>query len=150
MKYKNTNAKSTGFNKYFARLVYEGKHITTKEICDFIQQQASVKRSDCKAVLDELGSAIQHFIGLGHKVRIENVGIFKCGVRNVKGGFSDSTKLTASTLTPKILFLPEYTTQKLNGITRGVCAMTSEITFEEYKDYTSPDPKPTGGDDSNG
>ena len=30
-------------------------HYTTRQLADFIQTQASVKRSDCIAVLDELG-----------------------------------------------------------------------------------------------
>jgi len=105
--------------------------ITTRQLADFIQTQASVKRSDCIAVLDELGYALRHFIGLGEKVKIENVGIFKCGLRNKRGGFEDAKDLTASSLSPRILFQPEYTTSTQNGVTRAAVAMLGDITFEE-------------------
>ena len=87
IKKKQTSPKSLGYGKYYAKAVYNQKHITTRQLADFIQTQASVKRSDCIAVLDELGYALRHFIGLGEKVKIENVGIFKCGLRNKRGGF---------------------------------------------------------------
>ena len=147
VKKKQTSVKSPGYGKYYAKTVYGTKHITTKQLAEFIQMQASVKKSDCIAVLDELGSALQHFIGLGEKVKIEGIGIFKCGIRNQRGGFEDPEKLTASTLTPKILFSPEYTTQKSNGVTRASFNMLEQVTFEEAKDYTAPvkpqeDPEP--------
>ena len=78
--YKITNENSPSFGKYFVRPVYDDKYITTEELADFIQMQASVKRSDCKAVLDELGSAFKHFFELGQKIKLDNIGIFKVGV----------------------------------------------------------------------
>ena len=78
--YKNVNENSPSFGKYFVRPVYDDNYITTEELSDFIQMQASVKRSDCKAVLDELGSAFKHFFELGQKIKLDNIGIFKVGV----------------------------------------------------------------------
>ena len=78
--YKNVNENSPVFGKYFVRPVYDDNYITTEELADFIQMQASVKRSDCKAVLDELGSAFKHFFELGQKIKLDNIGIFKVGV----------------------------------------------------------------------
>ena len=78
--YKNVNENSPSFGKYFVRPVYDDNYITTEELADFIQMQASVKRSDCKAVLDELGSAFKHFFELGQKIKLDNIGIFKVGV----------------------------------------------------------------------
>lgn len=133
-----TSPKSMNCGKYYAHAVYNKKHIDTRQLADFIQTQASVKRSDCIAVLDELGYALRHFIAMGEKVRIDNVGIFKCGIKNQQGGFTEHEKLTASTLTPRILFQPEYTTQKQNGVTRAQVAMLADITFEEAADYKAP------------
>ena len=144
IKKKQTSPKSLGYGKYYAKAVYNQKHITTRQLADFIQQQASVKRSDCIAVLDELGYALRHFIGLGEKVKIDNVGIFKCGLRNQRGGFEDAKDLTANTLSPRILFQPE--TQ--NGVTRAAVAMLGDITFEEATDYDAPkEEKPAGTGD---
>ena len=138
IKKKQTSPKSLGYGKYYAKAVYNQKHITTRQLADFILQQASLKRSDCIAVLDELGYALRHFIGLGEKVKIDNVGIFKCGLRNQRGGFEDAKDLTASTLSPRILFQPEYTTSTQNGVTRAAVAMLGDITFEEATDYEAP------------
>ena len=137
IKKKVTSPKQLGYGKYYAKAVYNKKHIGTDQLADFIQTQASVKKSDCIAVLDELGYALRHFIGLGEKVKIDGIGIFKCGIRN-KQGFEDHEKLTASTLSAKILFTPERTTTVQNGVTRAAVAMLGEITFEEAQDYTAP------------
>ena len=55
IKSQNKNSKSIAFGKYFASAVYDEKFITTEQIADFIQQQCSIKKSDIKAALDELG-----------------------------------------------------------------------------------------------
>ena len=78
--YQNKNTKSTTFGKYYARPIHDNKFLETKELAEFIQTQASVKRSDVKAVLDEMGYAIMHFLGQGRKVKIEGLGIFKPSV----------------------------------------------------------------------
>jgi predicted histone-like DNA-binding protein len=80
--YKNTTSGSTTFGKYYVRPVYDNSYITTDELADFIQVQATVKRSDCKAVLDELGSAFKHFFEMGQKIKLDNIGIFKIGVKS--------------------------------------------------------------------
>ena len=67
--YKNTSRDSASFGKYYVRPVYDDGYITTDQLADYIQMQASVKRSDCKAVLDELGSAFKHFFELGQKIK---------------------------------------------------------------------------------
>ena len=62
IKYKNNNLRSTAYGKYYARAIYDKKPISTKEIANFIQTQATVKKSDCMAVLDELGAALKHYL----------------------------------------------------------------------------------------
>ena len=67
-KIQNKNDESTAYGKWFATAVYDQHFIETEELANFIQTQASVKKSDIKAVLDELGSAMKHFFELGQKV----------------------------------------------------------------------------------
>ena len=55
-KLQNKNDDSTAFGKWFATAVYDQHFIETEELANYIQQQASVKKSDIKAVLDELGA----------------------------------------------------------------------------------------------
>ncbi len=66
-KIQNKNDESTAYGKWFATAVYDQHFIETEELANFIQTQASVKKSDIKAVLDELGSAMKHFFELGQR-----------------------------------------------------------------------------------
>ena len=98
------NAKTYG--KYYAKATYDGKFIETDEIADFIQTQATLKRSDIKAALDELGAAMKHFLEMGQKIRLAGIGIFKVGFSSI--GVSDPDDCTASTITSRrVLFQPE-------------------------------------------
>ena len=49
----NTNPRSMAYGKCFARAIYDKNFVDTKTLADFIQTQASVKRSDVIAVLHE-------------------------------------------------------------------------------------------------
>ena len=98
------NAKTYG--KYYAKPVYDEKFIETDEIADFIQTQATLKRSDIKAALDELGAAMKHFLEMGQKIRLAGIGIFKVGFSSI--GVTKADDCTASTITSRrVLFQPE-------------------------------------------
>ena len=98
------NAKSYG--KYYATAVYDNRFIGTEELADFIQQQASVKKSDIKAVLDELGAAMKHYFELGQKVKLDGIGIMKVGFSSI--GVARIEDCTSATITTRrVLFQPE-------------------------------------------
>ena len=106
IKSKNNNTKSAAYGKYYAKAVYDGKFVETDEIADFIQTQATLKRSDIKAALDELGSALKHFLGMGQKIRLKGIGIFKVGFSSI--GVTRLEDCTAATITTRrVLFQPE-------------------------------------------
>jgi hypothetical protein len=74
IKSKNNNSHNAKtYGKYYAKPVYDEKFIETDEIADFIQTQATLKRSDIKAALDELGAAMKHFLGMGQKIRLADI-----------------------------------------------------------------------------
>ena len=98
-KLQNTNDDSTAFGKWFATAVYDQHFIETEQLADFIQTQASVKKSDIKAVLDELGSAMKHFFELGQKVRLDGIGIFKVGFSSI--GVNDKDDCGAQNITTR-------------------------------------------------
>ena len=83
IKTQNKNRDSQAFGKYYATAVYDTKFVETEELADFIQRQASVKKSDIGAVLDELGEAMKHYLELGQKIRIKGLGIFKVGFSSI-------------------------------------------------------------------
>ena len=64
IKSKNNNQYNSAYGKYFAEAVYDNHFIGTEELAEFIQRQASVKKSDIKAVLQELGEAMKHFFAM--------------------------------------------------------------------------------------
>ena len=107
IKSKNNNSHNVkSFGKYYAKPVYDEKFIETEEIADFIQTQATLKRSDIKAALDELGAAMKHFMEMGQKIRLAGIGIFKVGFSSI--GVANSDDCTANTITSRrVLFQPE-------------------------------------------
>jgi len=106
IKTQNNNQQSAAYGKYYAQAVYDNKFIETEELASFIQTQASVKKSDIKAVLQELGEAMKHFFELGQKIHLTGIGIFKVGFSSI--GVNKKEDCTASTITTRrILFQPE-------------------------------------------
>lgn len=107
IKLKNNNrANVKAYGKYFATAVYDNHFVGTDEIAEFIQRQASVKKSDIKAVLQELGEAMKHFFEMGQKIKLEGIGILKVGFSSI--GVSKAEECSASTITTRrILFQPE-------------------------------------------
>ena len=96
---QNKNRDSAAFGKYFATAVYDKKFVDTDELASFIQQQASVKKSDIGAVLDE-------YFELGQKVRIKGLGIFKVGFSSI--GVTKAEDVSSATITDRrVLFQPE-------------------------------------------
>ena len=109
-KYIKTQNKNSfnqkSFGKYYAQPVYDQKFIETDEIADFIQTQATLKRSDIKAALDELGAAMKHFLEMGQKIRLAGIGIFKVGFSSI--GVTKKEDCTSATITSRrVLFQPE-------------------------------------------
>ena len=98
-KIQNSNDESTAYGKWFATAVYDQKFVTTKQLADFIQKQASVKRSDIMAVLDELGDAMKHYFELGQKVKLDGIGIFKVGFSSI--GTTEKEDCGAATITTR-------------------------------------------------
>ena len=145
IKSQNKNSKSIAFGKYFATAVYDEKFITTEQIADFIQQQCSIKKSDIKAALDELGGAMKHFFELGQKIRLDGIGIFKVGFSSI--GVNKVEDCSAATITERrILFQPEtervvvgQTTNKEGKIVQKYVVAKSlikDVLFEEMHENT--------------
>ena len=169
IKTQNKNRESAAYGKYYAAAVYDSKFIETEELASFIQTQASVKKSDIKAVLDELGEAMKHFFELGQKIKLDGIGIFKVGFSSI--GVNKVEDCTSATITTRrVLFQPETERvvvgqeKKTDGTIKQkyVIAKTlvKDVVFEETHDNTmnvegsltpdpsqtslTPDPSPTG------
>ena len=157
IKMQNKNRDSAAFGKYFATAVYDKKFVETDELASFIQQQASVKKSDIGAVLDELGEAMKHYFELGQKVRIKGLGIFKVGFSSI--GVTKAEDVGAQTITDRrVLFLPETERiivgqEKKDGKVKQkyviVKTLVKDVVFEETYD-TALKPEAESGEGGNG
>ena len=144
IKTRNNNQYNNGYGKYYAQAVYDEKFIETDELASYIQQQASVKKSDIGAVLDELGDAMKHYFELGQKVRIKGLGIFKVGFSSL--GVDKVDECTAATITNRrVIFSPETERvvvgqERKNGKVKQkyvvVKHLIKDVAFEETHDNT--------------
>ena len=143
IKSQNKNSFSQAYGKYFAQAVYDNHFIGTEELSDFIQRQASVKKSDIKAVLQELGEAFKHFFEMGQKIKLDGIGIFKVGFSSI--GVAKLEDCGAQTITTRrVLFQPETTRvvvgqQKTDqGTVKqkyvNAITMLKDVVFEETHD----------------
>ena len=159
-KLQNKNNESTAYGKWFATAVYDQRFIETEDLANFIQAQASVKKSDVKAVLDELGGAMKHFFELGQKVKLEGIGTFKVGFSSI--GAATKVDCGAANITNRrVLFLPESerivvgqtVNKKGKIIPKYIVAKTlvKDVVFEEtYDTSLQPESSPGGGEGGNG
>ena len=122
--------------------MYDSHFIGTEELSEFIQRQASVKKSDIKAVLQELGEAMKHFFEMGQKIKLDGIGIFKVGFSSI--GVDKIEDCGASTIsTRRVLFQPETTRvvvgqEKKNGKVKqkyvNAITLLKDVVFEETHD----------------
>ena len=142
IKTKNKNTKSPAYGKYYVQAVYDEGFVGTDELAQFIQTQASVKKSDIIAVLTELGEAMKHYFEMGQKVNLKGIGIFKVGFSSI--GVAKLEDCGAATITTRrVLFKPE--TQRVvvgQTIKDGVVkqkyvvakSLIKDVVFEETHD----------------
>ena len=168
IKAQNKISTSKAYKKYFASAVYDSRFIGTEELSDFIQRQASVKKSDIKAVLQELGEAFKHFFEMGQKIKLDGIGIFKVGFSSI--GVEKIEDCNAQTITTRrVLFQPETVRvvvgqeKKENGTVKqkyvNAISMLKDVIFEETHENAvaksegnglTPNPSPVGEGNENG
>ena len=144
IKLKNNNRLNTAsYGKYYATAVYDNHFVETDEIADYIQRQASVKKSDIKAVLQELGEAMKHFFEMGQKIKLEGIGILKVGFSSI--GVTKAEDCGSSTITTRrVLFQPETERvvvgqeKKSDGTVKqkyvNAISLLKDVVFEETHD----------------
>ena len=160
IKSQNNNSHNVqSYGKFYATAVYDNHFVGTEELADYIQQQASVKKSDIKAVLDELGAAMKHYFELGQKIKLDGIGIMKVGFSSI--GVAKIEDCTSATITTRrVLFQPETERvvvgqeKKPDGSVKqkfvNAITLLKDVVFEETHDNAmnveslTPDPSPTG------
>ena len=156
----NNSHNASSYGKYYATAVYDNHFIGTEELADFIQSQASVKKSDIKAVLDELGAAMKHYFELGQKVKLDGIGILKVGFSSI--GVARIEDCTSATITTRrVLFQPETERvvvgqeKKPDGSVKqkyvNAITLLKDVVFEETHDNAmNVEPEEESGSQSQG
>lgn len=145
--YQNMNKKnSKSFGKWYAKAVHTSVYDTDK-IAEEVQRNCSMKKSDVKAVIEELVEVMARELGNSHAVHLNGLGLFRVGIRS-KGSvtvreFNASQDIAGT----HINFLPD---RQRDASTRTYSSnLTRGWTVQEApKNTVMPEPKEDeGGDD---
>ena len=139
---KCNNEKSDNYGQFVARVRTLGL-TTTEEVAERIQKNASVKRSDVKAVLDELADVLTEKLADGFTVKLDGLGTFSPRIRAKYQAVTDENPydVEENVKNVGVLFRPER--KKTNGGT--VQTLMPERKLKKYENYvqqSNPTPEP--------
>ncbi|MBP3757804.1 MAG: HU family DNA-binding protein [Prevotella sp.] len=79
--YQNQNKKNTkAYGKWYAKAVHTNVYDTDK-LAEEVQRNCSMKKSDVKAVIEELIEVMARELGNSHAVTLDGLGLFRVGIR---------------------------------------------------------------------
>ncbi|MBQ0072950.1 MAG: HU family DNA-binding protein [Prevotella sp.] len=114
-----------GNNLFYGRAVHD-EIIDFEVLAERIQRNASVKKSDCLAVLSELAEVMNDELASGKKVRLNDVGLFWLSIKSSGAITEDEYSATDNIKGVRVKFLPEG--HKSNGVMSR--AFTQNLTFK--------------------
>ena len=129
---KCNNEKSDNYGQFVARVRTLGM-TTTEDVAEKIQKNASVKRSDVKAVLDELADVLTEKLADGFTVKLDGLGTFSPRIRAKYQAVTDENPydVEENVKNVGVLFRPER--KKTNGGT--VQTLMPERKLKKYENY---------------
>ena len=133
--YKNTNRKSTGYNKYYARKDPQGLVVLDDLVNHMSGHNSAYSKGVIKGVLTDMVECVRELAYEGKSVKIEDLGIFSVSMKS-KGVFDPKDFDPSTDITAKWQVRPTGDVRtKPMGVTRAGGAMLS---WEEIGNYTSP------------
>ena len=143
-KYKNNNSQSEGYGKWYGRPVIV-ETVEIDAIAQRMQDSCTVKKSDVKAVLEELGPTIKLLLQDSKRVRIPSLGCFKLSMSTL--GEADKEKFSAASNIKKVkvLFQPETEEVIINGKRRRTYRLTEGVSIVELPSFDDTEQTPSGG-----
>ena len=80
--YQNNNKKNTkAYGKWFAKAVHTNVY-GTDELAQEVQRNCSMKKSDVKAVIEELCEVMARELGNSHAIKLSGLGTFRAGLKS--------------------------------------------------------------------
>jgi predicted histone-like DNA-binding protein len=109
--------------------VYNSKPKTLKQLALKIQENVSVKKSDVKAVLDELVGVLKEWLQDSNRVKIEGLGSFKIGLKTKPADSAKEFSVAKHVVGARVNFLPEVEVDVTTG--RRVKSLLMGLEVEE-------------------
>ena len=100
-------------NHWFARAITLGT-MTTDDVAELVQRNCSMKKSDVKAVIEELIDVIRDKIQESYAVKLDGLGTFKIGLKSSGAETVADFNVTQNIVGSHILFYPS---RKVNSAT---------------------------------
>lgn len=104
--YQNTRNGSTTKGKWYARASVQGV-VGTEELTEIMQENCTVKKSDVRAVLAELVSAMKTSLQNGMRVKLDGFGSFKIGMSTSPADSAKEFTVSKNVKGLRVLFQPE-------------------------------------------
>lgn len=127
---KNTNVKSTGYNKYYAAIAYRNGGLTQRGFIDHVAEHCiSVPRAQVSAVITQLSECIPELISQGVSVKLDGIGIFYPTVASKGAAKPEDFNTNTDIKGVRMRFRPDGT--KLDDL-------TSEAFMDKFSELTVP------------
>ncbi len=143
---QNNNKKNTkAYGKWYAHAVTTNK-IGLNDVALRIQQNCSMKKSDVKAVLDELIEVMTQELQNSHAVRLDGLGTFRMGLSSTGTVTVREFNASKNVVGVHVCFQPE---QKRGADKKMIKALVAGVTVKEApKNTVMPEPKEDEGEDT--
>lgn len=103
---KETNTKSAFYGKFYGRAVHLGT-INTDKLAEIIQRNCSMKKSDVKAVIQEMVEVMTDALQNSQRVKIDGFGTFKLGMKTTPAESADEFSPSTNVADVHVNFQPE-------------------------------------------
>lgn len=110
--------KKLGDGKWHPLAVSMLSPATIDDVADELSARSTVSRSDTYAVLVELGDVLGRLMATGRTVKLKGIGTFYLTCQTRGKGTDTPEELTADMITPKVRFIPEYSRDMHNRVTK--------------------------------
>lgn len=118
----------TSNNKWYARAITVGT-LNTQSVAEIIQRNCSMKKSDVKAVLDELVEVMTDKLQESYAVKLDGLGTFKLGIECVGADSVGEFSVNSNIVGCHVNFMPAYTVNAATG--KRTQALIEGVTFQE-------------------
>ena len=106
--YQDNRRTSANKGKWYAKAIHN-ETIGLKKLAALVQRNASVKYSDCLAVIAELVEVIQDQLQAGNRVKLDGFGAFKIGIKSAAADTAADFTAMKHIVGSRVNFQPETT-----------------------------------------